>query len=58
MTRFWWVRHGPTHARVMIGLPLVLEGRAAVARFWWVRQGPTHARVMTGLPLVLKGALP
>jgi len=26
MTRFWRVRHGPTHARVMTGLPLVLKG--------------------------------
>ena len=35
MTRFWWVRHGPTHARTLTGwtdLPADLSDRAAVAR--------------------------
>ncbi|MFN3991510.1 MAG: histidine phosphatase family protein [Tabrizicola flagellatus] len=35
MTRFWLVRHGPTHARTMIGwtdLPADLSDRAALAR--------------------------
>lgn len=35
MTRFWLVRHGPTHARAMIGwtdLPADLTDRAALAR--------------------------
>jgi broad specificity phosphatase PhoE len=35
MTRFWLVRHGPTHARTMIGwtdLPADLSDRAAIAR--------------------------
>lgn len=35
MTRFWWVRHGPTHARAMIGwtdLPADLSDIAALAR--------------------------
>jgi alpha-ribazole phosphatase len=35
VTRFWWVRHGPTHAKVMVGwsdLPADLGDVAAVAR--------------------------
>jgi alpha-ribazole phosphatase len=35
MTRLFWVRHGPTHARTMVGwtdLPADLSDRAAVAR--------------------------
>ena len=35
MTRLWWVRHGPTHAREMIGWtdrPADLSDRAALAR--------------------------
>jgi alpha-ribazole phosphatase len=35
MTRFWWVRHGPTHAKTMVGwsdLPADLSDHAAVAR--------------------------
>ncbi|QCO56723.1 histidine phosphatase family protein (plasmid) [Pseudorhodobacter turbinis] len=35
MTRFHWVRHGPTHARVMVGwsdLPADLSDTAALAR--------------------------
>lgn len=35
MTRFWLVRHGPTHARTMVGwsdLPADLSDRAALAR--------------------------
>lgn len=35
MTRFWWVRHGPTHARGMVGwsdLPADLSDHAALAR--------------------------
>lgn len=35
MTRFWWVRHGPTHAKGMVGwtdLPADLGDVAAVAR--------------------------
>ncbi len=35
MTRFLWVRHGPTHAKVMVGwtdLPADLSDRAALAR--------------------------
>jgi broad specificity phosphatase PhoE len=35
MTRFWWVRHGPTHGRGMVGwtdLSADLSDRAAVAR--------------------------
>lgn len=34
-TRFWWVRHGPTHARTMVGwtdLPADLSDTAALAR--------------------------
>lgn len=35
MTRFWWVRHGPTHAKTMVGwsdLPADLSDHVAVAR--------------------------
>ncbi len=35
MTRFWWVRHGPTHAKAMVGwtdLPGDLSDVAALAR--------------------------
>lgn len=35
VTRFWWVRHGPTHAKTMIGWtdrPADLSDRAALAR--------------------------
>lgn len=35
MTRFWWVRHGPTHAKTMVGwsdLPADLSDGAAIAR--------------------------
>jgi alpha-ribazole phosphatase len=35
MTRFWWVRHGPTHAKTMVGwsdLPADLSDQAAIAR--------------------------
>ena len=35
MTRFWWVRHGPTHARGMVGwsdLPADLSDAAQIAR--------------------------
>jgi alpha-ribazole phosphatase len=35
MTRFWWVRHGPTHAKTMVGwsdLPADLSDHAAIAR--------------------------
>lgn len=35
VTRLWWVRHGPTHARTMIGWtdrPADLSDRAALAR--------------------------
>lgn len=35
MTRLWWVRHGPTHARTMVGwsdLPADLSDHAALAR--------------------------
>ncbi len=35
MTRFWWVRHGPTHAKTMVGwsdLPADLSDRAAIGR--------------------------
>lgn len=35
MTRFWWVRHGPTHAKGMVGwtdLPADLSDTAAIAR--------------------------
>ncbi len=35
MTRFWWVRHGPTHARTMVGwtdLPADLSDSAALVR--------------------------
>ena len=35
MTRFWWVRHGPTHAKGMVGwsdLPADLSDSAALAR--------------------------
>lgn len=35
MTRFWWVRHGPTHAKTMVGwsdLPADLSDHAALAR--------------------------
>jgi alpha-ribazole phosphatase len=35
MTRLFWVRHGPTHARTMVGwtdLPADLSDRAAIAR--------------------------
>ena len=35
MTRFWWVRHGPTHARGMVGwsdLPADLSDTAQLAR--------------------------
>jgi len=35
MTRFWWVRHGPTHARCMVGwtdLPADLSDTALIAR--------------------------
>lgn len=35
MTRFWWVRHGPTHAKTMVGwsdLPADLSDHGAVAR--------------------------
>ncbi|QYK41198.1 MAG: histidine phosphatase family protein [Paracoccaceae bacterium] len=35
MTRFWWVRHGPTHARAMTGwtdLPADLSDTAALSR--------------------------
>ena len=35
MTRFWWVRHGPTHARGMVGwsdIPADLSDAAALSR--------------------------
>ena len=35
MTRFWWVRHGPTHAKTMVGwsdLPADLSDLAAIER--------------------------
>ena len=35
MTRFWWVRHGPTHAKTMVGwsdLPADLSDHDAIAR--------------------------
>lgn len=35
MTRFWWVRHGPTHAKSMVGwsdLPADLSDTAQIAR--------------------------
>ncbi|MDJ0629307.1 MAG: histidine phosphatase family protein [Rhodobacter sp.] len=35
MTRFWWVRHGPTHAKGMVGwtdLPADLSDTARIAR--------------------------
>lgn len=35
MTRFWWVRHGPTHAKTMVGwsdLPADLSDHGAIAR--------------------------
>ena len=35
MTRLWWVRHGPTHAKAMVGwrdLPADLSDTAALAR--------------------------
>ncbi len=35
MTRFWWVRHGPTHAKTMVGwsdLPADLSDQSAIAR--------------------------
>ena len=35
MTRFWWVRHGPTHAKTMVGwsdLPADLSDHIALAR--------------------------
>lgn len=35
MTRLWWVRHGPTHARTLVGwrdIPADLSDRAALAR--------------------------
>ena len=35
MTRFWWVRHAPTHAKTMVGwsdLPADLSDHAAIAR--------------------------
>jgi broad specificity phosphatase PhoE len=35
VTRFWWVRHGPTHARTMVGwtdLPADLSDAAALER--------------------------
>jgi broad specificity phosphatase PhoE len=35
MTRFWWIRHGPTHARGMVGwsdLPADLSDAAALGR--------------------------
>lgn len=35
MTRFWWVRHGPTHAKTMVGwsdIPADLSDLAALSR--------------------------
>lgn len=35
MTRFWWVRHGPTHAKTMVGwsdLPADLSNSGAISR--------------------------
>ena len=35
MTRFWWVRHGPTHAKTMVGwsdLPADLSDHGAISR--------------------------
>lgn len=35
MTRFWWVRHGPTHAKTMVGwsdLPADLSDHGAITR--------------------------
>ena len=35
MTRFWWVRHGPTHAKTMVGwqdAPADLSDQRALAR--------------------------
>jgi alpha-ribazole phosphatase len=35
MTRFWWVRHGPTHAKTMVGwsdLPADLSDQGAIER--------------------------
>lgn len=48
MTRFWLVRHGPTHARGMVGwtdLPADLSDRAAIARL--AAALPASARVIS-----------
>ena len=48
MTRFWWVRHGPTHAVRMIGwtdLPADLSARTTIARLQTAL--PAHAPVVS-----------
>lgn len=48
MTRFWWVRHGPTHAKGMIGwsdLPADLSDTARLARL--SAYLPSHAPVIS-----------
>ena len=47
-TRFWWVRHGPTHAKAAIGwsdLPADLSDTAAIARLG--AHLPTDAQVIS-----------
>ena len=47
-TRFWWVRHGPTHAKAAIGwsdLPADLSDTAAIARL--DAHLPTDARIIS-----------
>lgn len=48
MTTFWWVRHGPTHAKSFVGhldLPADLSDRAAIARL--SAHLPDSARVVS-----------
>ncbi len=48
MTRWWWVRHGPTHARTMVGwtdLPADLGDGSALARLRDIL--PREARVLS-----------
>lgn len=48
MTRFWWVRHGPTHANCMLGwsdLPADLSNTSALA--WLAASLPAGAPVVS-----------
>ncbi|QPH55173.1 histidine phosphatase family protein [Pontivivens ytuae] len=48
MTRWWWVRHGPTHARTMVGwtdLPADLSDGSPLARLRDIL--PREARVLS-----------